>query len=154
MAIDIEFISPSDKPALVAATDPEVLDAARTALVELGYKVQAAANTEDFSAKFAQIQYQVLVIDGLFDCPDRTQNATLQKFQWMPMPQRRHCTAFLIATDLESLNAKLAYNQSVHAIVNRNDVPSLKKIIQQVVLDNEMFLNVYRETQTRLAQGK
>ena len=39
MATTFEFISASDKPALLAFSTPEWLEAAKTALTELGYKV-------------------------------------------------------------------------------------------------------------------
>jgi len=36
---NFDFISTTDKPALLAFSTPEWLDTARTALAELGYKV-------------------------------------------------------------------------------------------------------------------
>jgi len=48
MAEDFDFVSATDKPALLAFSTPEWLDAARTALQELGYKVHTAATHGDF----------------------------------------------------------------------------------------------------------
>jgi hypothetical protein len=154
MAVEIDFISASDKPAMLAISDAALEETAKTALRELGYKTHTAKDLEDFAARFGQVQYQVLIIDEHFACAEFSQNLTLQKVQWMPMPQRRHCTIFLISSTLNTLNAKQGFQHSVHAIVNRADLSSLKQIVQQVVADNDMFLNVYRDTQVRIAQGK
>ena len=47
-----------------------------------------------------------------------------------------------------------AFQQSVHAVVNRVDVDKLMLILQQVVNDNLTFLSVYRDVQSRISQGK
>ncbi len=45
---ELEFIGPNDKPALLALSTPEWLDAAKNVLTEIGYKVHAASNHNDF----------------------------------------------------------------------------------------------------------
>ena len=54
MPTQFEFISTTDKPALLAFSTPEWLEAARTALNELGYKVHTAATHGDFLIRFSQ----------------------------------------------------------------------------------------------------
>ena len=44
MSVEFDFITPSDKPALLGLTTPELQDTAKTALDQLGYKVHVAAN--------------------------------------------------------------------------------------------------------------
>src|SRR5258708_6325517 len=153
MAIDLEFISPTDKPALLAATTPELIATGRAVLTELDYKVHMIADHEEFTTRFAQIQYQVVIIDEFFAADSPEKNLTLQRVQTMPMGQRRHATFFLIGPSFESLDPMQGFHQSVHAVINTADLPSLKKILQQVIGDAAGFLHVYRETQTRLAQG-
>jgi len=53
MAERFDFISATDKPALLAFSTPEQLEAARTALTELGYKVHTAATHGDFLIRFS-----------------------------------------------------------------------------------------------------
>jgi hypothetical protein len=47
-----------------------------------------------------------------------------------------------------------AFQQSVHATVNRMDLDKLMLIVQQVVNDNTLFLNTYRDVQRNISQGK
>ena len=66
MSDKFEFISATDKPALLAFSTPEWLDAAKTALQELGYKVHTAATHSDFLIRFSQVRYQVVIVEELF----------------------------------------------------------------------------------------
>src|SRR5215475_9107824 len=95
MPTQFEFISAMDKPALVAFSTPEWLEAAMTALNELGYKVHTAATHGDFLIRFSQIHYQVVILEELFAANHIGENLTLQALQLMPMPQRRHSTVIL-----------------------------------------------------------
>jgi hypothetical protein len=46
-----------------------------------------------------------------------------------------------------------AFCESVHAVVNPAELISLSPILQQVIVDNEVFLSVYRDTQLRVQSG-
>src|SRR3954467_9855111 len=95
MSSKFEFVSTTDKPALLAFSTPEWLEAARTALNELGYKVHTAATHGDFLIRFTQVRYEVVIVEERFAANDITENLTLQALQHMPMGQRRHATIIL-----------------------------------------------------------
>ena len=50
---------------MIAFSTPEWLEAAKTALSELGYKVHTAATHSDFLVRFTQVRYQVVIIEEL-----------------------------------------------------------------------------------------
>ena len=154
MAAEFELLSPTDKPALLAISAPELLPVCRAALTELNYKVQTATNREDFLGRFTQTPYQIVIVEDLFQTDRFTENATLQALQAMPMNQRRQAVIILIGRALPTLSPMHAFQLSVHAVVNTNDLGSLKQILQKVVADSDLFLNLYRESQLRVAQGK
>src|SRR3954471_11154375 len=95
MSNQFDFVSTTDKPALLAFSTPEWLESARSALSELGYKVHTAATHGDFLIRFSQIRYHVVIIEERFAANDITENLTLQALQVMPMSQRRHSTVIL-----------------------------------------------------------
>ena len=66
MNTSFDFVSKTDKPALLAFSTPEWLDSAKTALLELGYKVHTAATHSDFLIRFTSTQYQVVLVEELF----------------------------------------------------------------------------------------
>src|SRR6185369_157779 len=149
MADRFEFISTTDKPALLAFSTPEWLDAARAALSELGYKVHTAATHGDFLIRFSQVRYQVVILEERFAANDITENLTLQALQQMPMNQRRHSTVILFGDSFQTFTPMQAFQQSVHAVVNTSELFLLKQLIEKAIADNTLFLKAYRETQAR-----
>ena len=153
MATTFEFISASDKPALLAFSTPEWLDAAKTALTELGYKVHTAATHGDFLIRFSQIRYQVVILEELFAANTVSENLTLQALQTMPMAQRRHATVILFGDSFQTFTPMQAFQQSVHAVINSSELFLLKQLIEKAIADNNLFLTSYREAQSRAYSG-
>src|SRR3954464_3197192 len=149
MSSQFDFVSTTDKPALLAFSTPEWLEAARSALSELGYKVHTAATHGDFLIRFSQIRYQVVIVEELFAANTIAENLTLQALQNMPMNQRRHSTVILLGDSFQTFTPMQAFQQSVHAVINTSELFLLKQLIEKAVADNSLFLHAYREAQSR-----
>lgn len=147
---EFDFISATDKPALVLINNPEWVNYTKAVLAELGYKIHAVETHEDFLQRFAEVHYQIVLIDESFG--GSLDNPTLRTLQQMPMMQRRHAVILLLGGSFETLNAMQAFQQSVHAVVNYAEISLLAQLVQKAVNDNEIFLKSYRETTDRLAQ--
>src|SRR5712671_2732234 len=149
MSNKFDFISATDKPALLAFSSPEWLEAARTGLNELGYKVHTAATHGDFLIRFSQIRYQVVIVEELFAANNLAENLTLKALQHMPMSQRRQATVILFGDSFQTFTPMQAFQQSVHAVINSSELFLLKQLIEKAVADNTLFLTSFREAQTR-----
>ena len=145
-----EFISATDKPALIAFSTPEWLETAKVALQELGYKVHTAATHSDFLIRFSEVRYQVVLVEELFAANTREENVTLQTLQNMPVNQRRHSTVILLGDTFQTFTPMQAFQQSVHAVINSSEMFLLKQLIEKTVADNTMFLHNYREAQNNV----
>src|SRR5580765_3193699 len=150
MPTKFDFISATDKPALLAFSSPEWLDAAKTALTELGYKVHTAATHSDFLIRFSQIRYQVVILEELFAANNIGENLTLQALQAMPMSQRRHSTVILFGDSFQTFTPMQAFQHSVHAVINSSELFLFKQLIEKAIADNTLFMHSYREAQARL----
>jgi hypothetical protein len=133
---------------------PDWLEAAKTVLTDLGYKLHAPLTHDEFATRFPQLQYQVLITELLFAAASPEENASLRNLQRMPMSVRRHVVVILIGHEYETLNQMQAFQQSVHAVVNPRDMRNLPQIIQHVVSENDLRLAIYRGIQLEMAQGK
>lgn len=150
MSSKFDFVSSTDKPALLAFSTPESLEAAMAALNELGYKVHTAATHGDFLIRFSQIRYHVVIIEELFAANSIGENLTLQALQVMPMSQRRHSTIILFGNSFQTFTPMQAFQQSVHAVINPSESFLLKQLIEKAVADNNLFLHSYHEAQANL----
>ena len=151
MSMDFEFITATDKPALLALSTPELQETAKNALDQLGYKVHTAVNHGEFLHKFAQVSYQVVVIEELFSATTPEENESLIALQRMPMSLRRHATVILFGFNMATFNPMQAYQQCVHAVVNPSEMFLLIQLVQKAVADNDLFLHTFREVQRRAA---
>src|SRR5258706_1599482 len=149
MSNKFDFVSATDKPALLAFSTPEWLEAARGALAELGYKVHMAATHGDFLIRFSQIRYQVVILEEVFAATTMSENLTLQALQKMAMAQRRHATVILLGDSFQTFTPMQAFQQSVHAVINSSELFLIKQLIEKAVADNTLFLHAYREAQSR-----
>lgn len=153
MSDKFEFISTTDKPALLAFSTPEWLETARSALNDLGYKVHTAATHGDFVVRFSQIRYHVVIVEELFAANDIRENYTLKALQDMPMGQRRHSTVILLGNSFQTFTPMQAMQQSVHAVINTSELFLLPQLIEKAIADNTLFLHHFREAQTRAFAG-
>jgi ActR/RegA family two-component response regulator len=151
MSVELEFLTPSDKPALLGLSTPELQETAKTALDQLGFKVHTAVNHGEFLHKFAQVPYQVVVIEELFSATTPDENEALRAIQRMNMAQRRQAVFILFGFNMATFNPMQAYQQGVHAVVNPSEMFLLIQLVQKALADNDMFLNTFREVQRRLA---
>src|SRR5512139_1248648 len=156
MTTTFDFLTTTDKPALLAFSTPEWLEAARNALTELGYKVHTAATHSDFLIRFSQVRYQVVVVEECFAANTIEENLTLKALQTMPMNQRRHATVILFGDSFQTFTPMQAFQQSVHAVINSSELFLLKQLIEKAVADNVLFLHGFREAQARAyaSEGK
>src|SRR5256884_9270995 len=102
MSNQFDFVSATDKPALLAFSTPEWLEAAKSALNELGYKVHTAATHGDFLIRFSQIRYQIVILEELFATNNIAENLTLKALQDMAMAQRRQATVILFGDSFQT----------------------------------------------------
>src|SRR5438045_2665918 len=104
MSTEFDFLAPTDKPALLALSTPELQDTAKAALEQLGYKVHIALNHGEFLHKFAQVPYEVVVIEELFSATQPSENESLLTLQRMPMNLRRQAVVLLFGYSLATFN--------------------------------------------------
>jgi len=150
MSDQFEFISATDKPALLAFSTPEWLEEVKKALQQLGYKVHTAATHSDFLVRFSQVHYKVVVIEERFAANTLEENLTLQAIQKMPLNQRRHTTFVLLGESFQTFTPMQAFQQSVHAVINSSELFLVHQLIEKSVADNAMFLHSYNDVQSRL----
>src|SRR3954471_7499338 len=91
-----DFLTATDKPALLALSTPEWQELARAALAELGYKVHMAATHGDFITSFIQVPYQIVMLEECFAADTAPENRSLGFVQSAQMQLRRHATVILV----------------------------------------------------------
>ena len=148
-----DFVTTTDKPALIAFSTPAWLESAKAALQQLGYKVHTAATHSDFLLRFSQAHYQVVLVEELFGANIVEENLALKALQNMTTSQRRHTTVLLVGDSFHTFVPMEAFKHSVHAVVNSSELFLLNQLVEKAVAENDLFLHNYRDIQNRLLAG-
>jgi hypothetical protein len=149
MTGSFDFVSTEDKPALIAFSTPEWLEAAKTALKELGYKVHTAATHSDFLVRFSQVHYQVVIVEELFGA--NTIEKISRSRRCKPCPSTSAATRpFSARRSFQTFMPMEAFKHSVHAVINSSEMFLLKQLVEKAVADNNLFLHSFREVQNRV----
>jgi len=147
---EFDFISPVDRPALLAISNQENLAQTRSALADMGYKVHNVDSHAHFNTRYNQVNYHVVIVEETFANSEPGENRSLHLIQHMPMIQRRHAIFLLIGEQFETLNTMQAFAQSVHCVVNPSEMQLIGQLVQKTSADNDTFLAPYRDAQHRL----
>lgn len=154
MSESFAFFSHRDNPAMVAVSTPEFRSGISAALHELGYKVLAVDDHDEFVARYNAIPFQVVIIEEIFGGVLPGQNPTVQWVQWLPMVNRRQAVFVLLGDMFGTLNSMQAFQQSVHAVVNYSEAPIMSQIIQKIVAENDAFYAGFREIQKHAVKAR
>ena len=108
-----DFVSTTDKPALLAFSTPEWLESARSALSELGYKVHLGLFEDDILLKLATYSYNIVVIYENFKGASAGENPILKEMVRRASSLRREHFVVLLTQRNATNDAMGAFVQSV-----------------------------------------
>jgi CheY-like chemotaxis protein len=132
-------------PALICVDDADRRTAVESALEELGYRPETAADAAEAVDRLRKVAYQVVVVDDTFDGGSALDNAVLTALNAIGMSVRRYMFVTLLAADVKTLDNATAFARSVNAVVNSSDVGQLTPLLRRAIADNDAFYRVFRE---------
>jgi CheY-like chemotaxis protein len=138
------------KTALVCEDNADAKNNIMSALGELKYSADNAANAADAFEKLRFNRYDVVVINEKFSGEN---NEVLKHLQSMPMATRRHIFVALLGQNLPTNDNMKAFEKSVNAVISEKDLPNLKGILKKAVSDNDHFYKVYRESLIKMGKS-
>ena len=139
----LEVLEEGAMSALVCVDEPERLKAVREALEDLHYYSSVASSVKEALSKLRYNQYDLVMLDEVF-CGETAENNTILRYmQPMPMSTRRSVFLMLISNEIRTLDNLLAFAKSVNAVINVNDVPKVKLVLERAIADHRRFYKVY-----------
>lgn len=151
MANEFDFITTSDRPALLGLSTNTVQDPMQAALTHLGYKVHTTQNHGEFLHRYSQISYNVVVLEDCFAGCTLESNESLLSLQNLMMPLRRHSVVVLVGAAFATFNPLQAFQFGVHVVLNPNEMFLAQQLLVKAISDNDLFLHTFRDGVRRLA---
>jgi ActR/RegA family two-component response regulator len=138
------FAEVGDRMALIC-DDGSFAEGIQSTLSELGFKCHSAETLDRSIEQMKHTAYDVIAVSEDLAGSTLRSNPLIRYIASLPMDQRRKSYVFLIGESLRTLDAMQAYSQSVHLVVNPNDMPNLRAILKKGLSEFERFYKTYRE---------
>ena len=143
----MEFFGVGDKTSLICA-DPATTEKIRATLKELGFKCHQAEVGELAIERLRYQPYDVVMIQENFAGSSLRSNVVLNYLGPLPMAQRRNSFVCLVGSSFKTLDAMQAFANSVHVVVNPDDLANLSAILKKSLLEFELAYKVYKDAVT------
>ncbi len=145
-----DFLEEEAKTSLVCVTDQEITPKINSVLKELEYHNMVAADARDGLKKMRYHNFDLVVLDELFDCKNYYFNGVLIYLQQLPMVLRRNLFLVLLTDRFRTMDNMQAFHKSVNLIINKADMGEFKKILLRGVADNEVFYRVFKNVSKKM----
>ena len=141
----LEFLQAGAMSALICVDEPERVKAVKTALAELNSHGSVASSVKEALSKLRYNHYDLVMLDEEF-CGETAENNTILRYlQPMPMSTRRNIFLTLISKKHRTLDNLAAFAKSVNAVINVNDVPKVKMIMERALAEHRRFYKVFMD---------
>lgn len=141
----LEFLQAGAMSALICVDEPDRVKAVKTALAELNSHGSVASSVKEALSKLRYNHYDLVMLDEEF-CGETAENNTILRYlQPMPMSTRRNIFLTLICKKHRTLDNLVAFAKSVNAVINVNDVPKVKMIIERALAEHRRFYKVFMD---------
>ena len=138
-----DIVEVGEKLALICDDGPHA-DALKSTVEELGFKTNTAETSDRGIERMKYASYDLIIVTENFAGSTRESNGVLRFIAPLPMAQRRDWYVVLIGDSFRTLDAMQAYTESVHMVVNPQDVGNLGAILRKGLADFAVFYRVYK----------
>ena len=141
-----DFIEEDGLTALVCESSPSVRRTITNALEVLDYQITEAESARDALKRMRYHNYDLFVINELFDTDNPESNGVLLYIERLSMGVRRNMFVALISNRFRTMDNMMALNKSVNLIINIKNIDDIGKILSRGITDNEFFYRIFQGT--------
>ena len=145
-----DFIEEDALTALICEPDPANREKVSSVLELMEYHLTTVGSTREALKKMRYHNYNVVVVNEMFDTSSADSNGVLLFLERLPMTTRRAVFVCLISSRYRTMDHMLALNKSVNMIVNIKNINDFAKILSTAITENDIFYRTYRETAKHL----
>lgn len=141
-----DFIEEDALTALICEPDPANREKISSVLELMEYHLTTVSNTREALKKMRYHNYNVVVVNEMFDTSSADTNGVLLFLERLPMSTRRQIFVCLISSRYRTMDHMLALNKSVNMIINIKNINDFGKVLSSAITENDIFYRAYRDT--------
>jgi hypothetical protein len=139
-----DFLEEEAKTSLVCVSDHKIVGKISPVLSGLEYHNTLANSARDALKKMRYHNFDLVILDELFDSKNYHSNGVLIYLQQLPMALRRNLFLVLLTSRFRTMDNMEAFHKSVNLIVNVANISEFRKILLRGIADNEVFYKVFK----------
>ena len=147
-----DFIEEDALTALICEPDPAVREKVSSVLELMEYHLTSVNSTREALKKMRYHNYNVVVVNELFDTKNPDSNGVLLFLERLIMSTRREIFVCLISNRYRTADHMMALNKSVNTIINMKNMNDFGKILSAAITENDIFYRAYKDT-VRIGRG-
>jgi len=147
-----DFLAEGMETALLCEPDSTVRATIRTALDTLGYHTTEPESARDVLKQMRFHDFDMIVINELFDTTDPDMNNVLRYLDQLPMITRRNIFVAMVTDRFRTMDNMAAFNKSVNMVLNLKNIDDCEQIFKRALADNKAFYHVFKETLVKLGR--
>ena len=145
-----DFLEEEAKTSLVCVMDHEIAARISSVLTDLEYHNTVAEGARDALKKIRYHNFDIIILDELFDCKNFHFNGVLIYLQQLPMAIRRHLFVVLLTNRFRTMDNIEAFHKSVNLIINMANINEFKKVLLRGIADNEVFYKIFKTASKKI----
>ncbi len=142
--------SPRDFKALLCLGSQESVETATRQLAPLGFEVHTVSTPEQALSHWYSHFYEVMVVCDDFGGGDAQAHPVLSQLTTIPLDLRRKLFVVLVGPNLVSQSRMQAFTLSVDLVLCPQDLPNLKALVGQGLVQNGQFYAAFYEVENLL----
>ena len=147
-----DFIEEDALTALICEPDPAIREKVSSVLELMEYHLTSVNSTREALKKMRYHNYNVVVVNELFDTKNPDTNGVLLFLERLIMSTRRDIFVCLISNRYRTMDHMMALNKSVNMIINMKNMNDFGKILSAAITENDIFYRAYKDT-VRMGRG-
>jgi len=146
------FIEETGKTALICETDNDIREKLISVLKLMDFHTDIAMNTRDALKKLRYHNFEILIINEMFNTKDPNSNGVMIYQQNLNMDIRRQMFIVMISYRYHTLDHLNAFNKSVNLIINPDKTENMENTLSKAITENEMFYRIFNEMSKKLIE--
>jgi predicted Zn finger-like uncharacterized protein len=141
----VSQVRPSwDRRRLLVCTEAEHREQIARSLMEEGYEVFVADDTQQAVERMRESHLDVVILDQSFDPVDQGAAFVAREVTVLRPAQRRQIFFVSLSTSKRTMDAHAAFLQNVNAVVNFNELSDLPGILDRAIREyNDLYKDFY-----------
>ena len=144
-----DFLEEEGNTAMVCETDSGNVPRIKKVLELMDYHVTLVDNLRDALRNMKYHTYDLILVNETFDGSHPDSNGLLIYLERLNMSVRRNIFVGLLTKRFPTKDNMAAFLKSVNITINIKDLPTLDRILNRGLGENDLFYAVYRESMKR-----